>query len=51
MEGVGGACEVLLPGSLEWQRFGAGESFKVPGNASFKIRVVGEAYHYICHFG
>ncbi|KNZ31002.1 MAG: hypothetical protein AD742_19645 [Methylibium sp. NZG] len=51
MEGVAGACEVLLPGSAEWQRFGAGESFKVPGNASFQIRVVGEAYHYVCHFG
>ena len=51
MEGVAGACEVLLPGSSEWRRFGAGESFKVPGNASFQIRVAGEAYHYICHFG
>ncbi len=51
METTAGACEVLLPGSNEWQRFGAGESFKVPGNASFQIRVVGEPYHYICHFG
>ena len=51
MEGVAGACEVLLPGSSGWQRFGAGESFKVPGKASFQIRVAGEAYHYICHFG
>ena len=51
METTAGACEVLLPGSSEWQRFGAGESFSVPGNASFQIRVVGEAYHYICHFG
>jgi purine/pyrimidine-nucleoside phosphorylase len=48
---VAGACEVLLPGRAEWQRFGAGESFKVPGNASFQIKVLGEAYHYICHFG
>lgn len=51
METVAGACEVLLPGSSSWQRLGAGESFKVQGNASFQIRVTGEAYHYICHFG
>jgi purine/pyrimidine-nucleoside phosphorylase len=51
METVAGACEVLLPGASEWQRFGAGESFKVPGNSSFQIRVAGEPYHYICHFG
>lgn len=51
METVAGACEVLLPGGSEWQRFSAGESFKVPGNASFQIRVIGEPYHYICHFG
>jgi uncharacterized protein YaiE (UPF0345 family) len=51
METTAGACEVLLPGSNEWQRFGAGESFKVPGNTSFQIRVEAEPYHYICHFG
>jgi len=51
METAAGACEVLLPGSAEWQRFGPGESFNVPGNTSFQIRVEGEPYHYICHFG
>jgi uncharacterized protein YaiE (UPF0345 family) len=51
METVAGACEVLLPGSSSWQRFGPGESFKVPGKASFQIRVTGEPYHYTCHFG
>ena len=51
METIAGACEVLLPGSVEWQRYGAGQSFKVLGNASFQIRVAGEPYHYICHFG
>ncbi|MBP6250579.1 MAG: DUF1255 family protein, partial [Leptothrix sp. (in: Bacteria)] len=39
-----------LPGSGEWQSFGAGQSFNVPGNASFEIQVEGEPYHYICHF-
>ena len=51
MEGVAGACEVLLPGSSEWMRYAAGESFSVPGQSSFRIRVTGEPYHYICHFG
>ena len=51
METVSGACEVLLPGRSDWQRFGPGESFDVPGSASFQIRVSGEPYHYICHFG
>ena len=50
METVAGACRVKLPGSSEWQRFGAGQSFNVPGNASFEIQVEGEPYHYICHF-
>lgn len=51
METVAGACSVLLPGQTEWQTFGAGERFDVPGQASFQIRVEGEPYHYICHFG
>jgi uncharacterized protein YaiE (UPF0345 family) len=51
METVAGSCSVLLPGQNEWQTFGPGQSFDVPGNASFQIRVEGEPYHYICHFG
>ena len=51
METVAGACSVKLPGAADWQRFGPGERFNVPANASFEIRVEGEPYHYICHFG
>ncbi len=51
MEGVAGACEVMLPGAQDWARYGAGESFDVPGQSSFRIRVTGEPYHYVCHFG
>ena len=50
MECVAGACEYRLAGSDTWVKSGAGESFSVPGNASFEIRVA-ESYHYICHFG
>ena len=50
MECVAGSCEYKLAGSDAWVTSGAGEQFKVPGNAKFDIRVA-EAYHYICHFG
>lgn len=51
MEGVAGSCRVRLQGEDEWKTYGAGESFAVPGGASFDIEVAGEPYHYICHFG
>ncbi len=51
MEGVAGSCEYKLKGSDTWVKSGAGEKFSVPGNTSFEIRVSGEPYHYICHFG
>ena len=51
MEGVAGECEVRLAGSADWQRYGAGDSFDIEANSSFEIRVSGEPYHYICHYG
>jgi len=50
METVAGACRVKLAGENEWKSYGAGQSFKVPGNSSFDIEVSGEPYHYVCHF-
>jgi purine/pyrimidine-nucleoside phosphorylase len=50
MEGVAGSCRVRLNGETEWKSYGAGESFNVPGNSCFDIEVVGDAYHYVCHF-
>jgi uncharacterized protein YaiE (UPF0345 family) len=50
MECVAGSCEYKLDGSDTWVRSAAGDTFSVPGNAKFDIRVT-EAYHYICHFG
>lgn len=49
MECVGGACEYKLDGSDEWKKSAAGESFHIPANSKFDIRVT-EAYHYICHY-
>jgi uncharacterized protein YaiE (UPF0345 family) len=53
MEGVAGVCEYKLAGSDAWVQSGPGESFSVPGNANFDIRVAAgsAAYHYICHYG
>lgn len=49
METVAGSCCYKIKGE-DWKTAGAGESFKVPGNSSFDIEVVGEPYHYVCHF-
>jgi hypothetical protein len=53
MECVAGSCEYRLAGTEAWIKSSAGESFSIPGNAKFDIRVNqgGEPYHYICHFG
>lgn len=51
METVSGACQVKMAGETEWKSYGAGESYNVPGNSSFEIKVEGEPYHYVCHFG
>ncbi|MBN9339790.1 MAG: hypothetical protein ABT02_10205 [Comamonadaceae bacterium SCN 68-20] len=50
MECVAGGCEYRLAGTDAWLKSGPGDTFSIPGNSSFDIRV-NEAYHYICHFG
>lgn len=50
MEVLGGRCRVRLAGSEEWQEYGAGDSFEVPGDSSFDIEVA-ETLDYVCHFG
>lgn len=39
MEMLAGEVDVLLPGEAEWRSFKAGETFKVPANAKFGIKV------------
>ncbi len=51
MECVGGRCKVRMKGEEEWRTYTAGESFSVPGDASFDILVEDEPFHYICHYG
>jgi purine/pyrimidine-nucleoside phosphorylase len=49
MECVAGSCEYKLKGGDAWVQSIEGQSFNVPENSSFEIRV-SEQYHYICHF-
>jgi uncharacterized protein YaiE (UPF0345 family) len=49
MEILSGALEVLLPGTTQWQRFGANQSFSVPGDAGFTVRVE-QPTDYCCSF-
>ncbi len=39
MEILSGELEVLLPGKGEWQPIKGGQSFDVPGDSLFKLRV------------
>lgn len=39
MEIMAGELDVLLPGEQQWQRISGGQSFNVPANASFKLKV------------
>jgi purine/pyrimidine-nucleoside phosphorylase len=39
MEILGGDMDVLLPGSAGWENFTEGQSFEVPANSKFKLKV------------
>jgi purine/pyrimidine-nucleoside phosphorylase len=39
MEIISGEMEVLLPGENAWRNITGGQSFEVPANAKFKLRV------------
>ncbi len=40
MEIMSGELEVQLPGQKDWVAIKGGESFEVPGNATFSIRIL-----------
>ena len=50
MEVLGGEMKVLLPGKTEWQTFKVGDSFSVPANSSFKLKIAIVA-DYCCSYG
>ncbi len=49
MEILSGELEVLLPGSTQWQPISGGESFEVPANARFGLKVK-SITDYCCSF-
>ena len=50
MELLNGEMDVLLPGSDKWRTFEAGDTFEVPANSSFKLKLKGPV-DYCCSYG
>ncbi|MFP5441537.1 MAG: AI-2E family transporter [Gammaproteobacteria bacterium] len=44
-----GAADVQLKGETTWTRYGAGGTFEVPGNSSFRIKLATDTT-YLCYF-
>lgn len=49
MEILSGELEVLLPGATDWQTVHGGETFDVPGDSAFTVRVTSPT-DYCCSF-
>ena len=49
MEIIEGDLDVLLPGTDQWQKIKTGESFNVPENAAFTVKI-NTATDYCCSF-
>ena len=49
MEIIDGDLEVLLPNSAQWQKIKGGESFDVPANAKFTVKIIAPT-DYCCSF-
>jgi purine/pyrimidine-nucleoside phosphorylase len=49
MEIIDGDLEVLLPESTQWQHIKGGESFNVPANTAFTVKI-STPTDYICSF-
>jgi len=49
MEILSGRLDVQLPGETAWQSVQGGESFTVPANSRFKLKVQ-ELADYCCHY-
>ena len=46
---VQGELVVQLPGAADWQAFGAGTSFEVPGSSGFDLKVAAPTA-YLCEY-
>lgn len=47
---VSGAMEVQLPGNDSWQTFQVGETFHVPADSAFHLKITGDTV-YLCLYG
>ena len=50
MQIIAGSCRAKLDGQAEWQSYGAGSEFRVPGSSGFDIVVDAGIAEYICSF-
>ena len=50
MELLGGSWDILLPGESEWRTYQPGESFEVPANSEFSLKVGPEGADYCCSY-
>jgi purine/pyrimidine-nucleoside phosphorylase len=50
MEMLGGEMDVKLAGSDEWVTYTAGQSFNVPANSKFALKVKAEGADYCCSY-
>ncbi|MER7761850.1 pyrimidine/purine nucleoside phosphorylase [Streptomyces sp. NPDC097619] len=50
MHVVSGALTVRLPGAADWETFGPGARFHVPGDSRFRLRVETDTA-YLCEYG
>lgn len=50
MSVISGSMTVLLPGESDWQDFNAGDSFKVPADSAFNLKIQEETA-YLCIYG
>ncbi len=49
MEITSGELEFLLSGECDWKNYKEGMSFQVPGNSSFKVKVI-KITNYCCSY-
>ena len=49
MEVTAGEMNVLLPNATQWQVFKAGESYEVPANTSFSLKIT-DVCDYVCSY-
>lgn len=46
---VKGAMRVKLPGRIDWENYSAGDSFEVPGESSFLVKIE-QTCAYLCEY-